>query len=399
MKFILFFVSILFIYLNISAHKALLLVEDNEDGTVYIEAGISTGGNAKGNKIYVTELGSGRPIWEGEVPDSGNFDIQMPTVPYIVTLDMGEGHKVTRRGPFPEDKQNNDNNIKQLDIIKKTQDFSEGKVVAVALPPIEKIVRYLVKGTDVQVLNMLGSNSTIHEIDEFIKNNENEFIKNAKVLDAVIGIRSLWPEEKLFNYVRRYNIRCIEIDLASPVDPQTSGVGIKYYDGIPNFNVWHSYTNISKMLEIAATDLSNLFPKEKEQILLNLSNVKKEIFKSKSEMEALLSSIDNVDVAVIGNVFDYILDEAGVFKVISLNEKKSYRKEKDYQKLKDFYSSTENRILIHKWSPVDKKLQEIIKSYNVNVVILEDGMGQLNKDLILETVKKNYTKLYSALKK
>ena len=81
------------------AHNVLLMIDDNEDGTIYIETGISTGGNAAGSKLIVTERATGRPLWQGVVPDSGAVTIPRPKVPYSVTLNMGEGHKVTQKGP------------------------------------------------------------------------------------------------------------------------------------------------------------------------------------------------------------------------------------------------------------------------------------------------------------
>ena len=84
---------------SIFAHNVLLMVDDNEDGTIYIETGISTGGTAAGSKLYITERATGRPLWQGVVPDSGSITLPRPKVPYSVSLSMGPGHKVTQKGP------------------------------------------------------------------------------------------------------------------------------------------------------------------------------------------------------------------------------------------------------------------------------------------------------------
>ena len=84
---------------SIFAHNVLLMVDDNGDGTIYIETGLSTGGTAAGSKLYITERATGRPLWQGVVPDSGSITLPRPNVPYSVTVSMGPGHKVTQKGP------------------------------------------------------------------------------------------------------------------------------------------------------------------------------------------------------------------------------------------------------------------------------------------------------------
>lgn len=83
------------------AHKPLLAVEDNEDGTIYLEAGFSDGSSAAGHKVILTEEKTGKVIAEHTVGEDGTLEVEKPKVPYTVTLDAGEGHIVTRPGPPP----------------------------------------------------------------------------------------------------------------------------------------------------------------------------------------------------------------------------------------------------------------------------------------------------------
>ena len=82
------------------AHAALLFVEDNADGSIYIEAGISTGESAEGALIFIKDKTTGQTLSRLALPDSGKLNLPMPAVPYTVTLDMGEGHQVTKTGPL-----------------------------------------------------------------------------------------------------------------------------------------------------------------------------------------------------------------------------------------------------------------------------------------------------------
>jgi hypothetical protein len=84
------------------AHNVELFVEDNGNGTIYIETGVSTGGPAAGAKIIVRDKATTQPLSMFAMPDSGKINIPMPAVPYTITLDMGTGHVETKTGPFKD---------------------------------------------------------------------------------------------------------------------------------------------------------------------------------------------------------------------------------------------------------------------------------------------------------
>lgn len=84
------------------AHKPLLAVEDNRDGTIYIEAGFSDGSSAAGHKILIKDKQSGKTLSEHRVGEDGTLEIKKPSVKYTVTLDAGVGHTVTQDGPPPD---------------------------------------------------------------------------------------------------------------------------------------------------------------------------------------------------------------------------------------------------------------------------------------------------------
>ncbi len=92
--------SLLFIVSLSFAHAVLLLAEPNDDGTLYIEAGLSTGDVAAGAKLLLREKATGRPLFEGAIPDSGSLNIELPTVPYVIKLNLSDGHSVTKNGPL-----------------------------------------------------------------------------------------------------------------------------------------------------------------------------------------------------------------------------------------------------------------------------------------------------------
>jgi len=83
------------------AHKPLLSVADNQDGTISIEAGFSDGSSAAGHKIILKDEKTGAVVSEHRVGEDGTLELKKPSVPYTVTLDAGEGHIVTKPGPPP----------------------------------------------------------------------------------------------------------------------------------------------------------------------------------------------------------------------------------------------------------------------------------------------------------
>ncbi len=107
----------------VSAHTPLLSLDDNEDGTVYVEGGFSDGSSAAGIKIVLTgkedykgskeelkkqggKLHKGRLILqEGKFDEYGEYTFEKPHregmgIPYLVVLDAGPGHVVERDGPI-----------------------------------------------------------------------------------------------------------------------------------------------------------------------------------------------------------------------------------------------------------------------------------------------------------
>ncbi len=99
MKFQAFILIAILGFTQLFAHRVLIMVDDNADGTITIETGLSSGGNAGGSKIILTDRASGRPLWQGIVPEDGVLTTKRPSVPYAVTLSMSEGHAITQSGP------------------------------------------------------------------------------------------------------------------------------------------------------------------------------------------------------------------------------------------------------------------------------------------------------------
>lgn len=85
------------------AHSPILLVEDNEDGTILVLAGFSNGNMAAGKKIQLKAQVSGEVLWEGTLDQNGETICPKQTTPYTVFFDGGPGHTIEKPGPLPQE--------------------------------------------------------------------------------------------------------------------------------------------------------------------------------------------------------------------------------------------------------------------------------------------------------
>ena len=93
----------IFVFVSLSlnflfAHSVVLNVVDNEDGTMEIFGGFSTGQSAAGAKIFIKSKIDNKILFEDRIPESGELTIKVPKEPYSIILDSGPGHKVEKDG-------------------------------------------------------------------------------------------------------------------------------------------------------------------------------------------------------------------------------------------------------------------------------------------------------------
>lgn len=124
--------------------------------------------------------------------------------------------------------------------------------------------------------------------------------------DAVIGLRSLWPDDSLYPLARRSNIRIVEIDAARPVDGVLPGIAVQPGVGGLNSQPWLSSNNMGRMADVMAADLVRLAPAAKPRIDANLAALKQQLLKLSADSEARLAKADNVSVVSFSDRFAYL---------------------------------------------------------------------------------------------
>ncbi|MEJ8864235.1 metal ABC transporter substrate-binding protein [Pseudomonas jessenii] len=182
--------------------------------------------------------------------------------------------------------------------------------VLASLPITYGLGEVLLKGTDVSLeraapTNLPGSRQTAY----FTGRGAPSLAKLASDADAVIGLRSLWPDDPLHPIARRSNIRIVEVDAARPVDGALPGIAVQpdnKVDGL-NSQPWFSSNNMGRMADVMAADLVRLAPKAKPKIDANLATLKQRLLKLSAESEARLANVDNLSVMSLSDHFGYLI--------------------------------------------------------------------------------------------
>lgn len=127
----------------------------------------------------------------------------------------------------------------------------------------------------------------------------------AQSADAVVGLRSVWPEDSLFPLARRTNIRIVEIDAARPVDGVLPGVALN--PGAPGDgqHAWLDPTNLGRMADIVAHDLKQMAPNSAQPITEQLAGFKREVVTLTAKAGTALAALEDVTVFSLSDRLDY----------------------------------------------------------------------------------------------
>jgi ABC-type Zn uptake system ZnuABC Zn-binding protein ZnuA len=189
-------------------------------------------------------------------------------------------------------------------------DSSKPLRVLASLPITYGLGEVLLKGTDVSLeraapANLPGSRQTAY----FTGRGAAALAKKASGADAVIGLRSLWPDDPLYPISRRSNIRIIEVDAARPVDGALPGIAVQpgsKVDGL-NSQPWLASNNMGRMADVMAADLVRLAPAAKPAIEANLATLKQRLLKLSADSEARLAAADNLSVMSLSDHLGYLI--------------------------------------------------------------------------------------------
>ncbi|WP_223456845.1 MULTISPECIES: metal ABC transporter substrate-binding protein [unclassified Pseudomonas] len=182
--------------------------------------------------------------------------------------------------------------------------------VLASLPITYGLGEVLLKGTNVSLeraapANLPGNRQTAY----FTGRGAPALAKLADAADAVIGLRSLWPDDPLYPIARRSNIRIVEVDAARPVDGALPGIAVQPANKVDGLNSqpWFSSNNMGRMADVMAADLVRLAPEAKPKIDANLAALKQRLLQLSAASEARLANADNLIVMSLSDHFGYLI--------------------------------------------------------------------------------------------
>ena len=195
----------------------------------------------------------------------------------------------------------------------------------------------------------------------------------ARDADAVIALRSLWPDDPLYPLARRSNIRIVEVDGARPVDGALPGIALRSDGGDALASQpWLNINNLGRMADVIAADLSRLAPEAKPQIEANLATLKQRLLKLSAASESRLAELDNLSVASLSDHFDYLIDGLNLDLVeLSVAKDAEWTAETLAQLSADLRDNDVAAVLVQRQPPAD--LAKAISDGGSRLVLIEDS--------------------------
>ena len=264
--------------------------------------------------------------------------------------------------------------------------------VLASLPITYGLGEVLLKGTDVSLeraapANLPGSRQTAY----FTGRGAPALAKLANDTDAVIGLRSLWPDDPLYPISRRSNIRIVEVDAARPVDGALPGIALQpdnKVDGL-NSQPWFSSNNMGRMADVMAADLVRLAPEAKPKIDANLAAFKQRLLKLSAASEARLASVDNLSVMSLSDHFGYLIGSLNLELIDQDARADAEWTPEALTQLATTLKDNDVAVVLHHRQPSDA-LKAVIAGSGSRLVVLstdaEDPVAELegNVDLVIK---------------
>lgn len=180
--------------------------------------------------------------------------------------------------------------------------------VLASLPITYGLGSILLQGAEAQVVPATPANlPTSRHVSFFTGRGAGALEKAASNADAVIAVRSLWPEDPLYPMARRSNIRIVEIDAARPVDGALPGIALTSAgSNALEDRPWLSINNLGRMADVIAADLMRLSPNDAKQIASNLADIKQRLLSLSAASESRLAELDSLSVISLSPGFEYL---------------------------------------------------------------------------------------------
>lgn len=179
----------------------------------------------------------------------------------------------------------------------------------VAHPVVASLTTTLVRDTGIVVLRPVPETLPANRQLAFFSGRGAAGLGDAaRQADAVVALRSIWPDDPLFPLARRQNIRLIEIDAARPLDASLPGMALQEQEGAANALPWLDPVNLGRMVDVIASDVARLVPAAKPRIQANVAALRQQVLAITAQSEARLAVASNLAVFSLSDRLGYLVN-------------------------------------------------------------------------------------------
>lgn len=178
----------------------------------------------------------------------------------------------------------------------------------VAHPVVASLTTSLVQGTGIEVLRPVPQTLPAGRQLAFFSGRGAAGLGDAaRQADAVVALRSIWPDDPLFPLARRHNIRLVEIDAARPLDASLPGMALQEHGASANAMPWLDPVNLGRMADVIAGDIARLVPAAQPRLQTNAAALRQTVLGITSQSEATLARASNVTVFSLSDRLAYLV--------------------------------------------------------------------------------------------
>ena len=274
----------------------------------------------------------------------------------------------------------------------------KNKKVLTSIQSVYSIVKNITKDSDIEVYSIFDSDVSM-DYGKSAFDNKNLDLSSAKDAVAVVDVAKVWNNDYLYEYARRKNIRIVEIDASYSFsgNDYLSLSLLNYKNGDRNPYVWMSFQNVIKMANIAADDLSELFPENSKTIEKNLTKFSQEIKEIENGYLEKTLTLNSLSVITLTENLDYLFNDLNIF----FNYTDS--NEVTVKNVSEIMKKNNSKIFISdRW--IKKEIINEIEKKGGKFLVLDtfniprELDGKMDPDGYIKGMKENMEKLVEAMK-
>ena len=276
--------------------------------------------------------------------------------------------------------------------------FKKNKKVLTSIQSVYSIVKNITKDSDIEVYSIFDSDVSM-DYGKSAFDNKDLDLSSVKDAVAVVDVAKVWNNDYLYEYARRKNIRIVEIDASYSFsgNDYLSLSLLNYKNGDRNPYVWMSFQNVIKMANIAADDLSELFPENSKIIEKNLTNFSQEIKEIENGYLEKTLTLSSLSVITLTENLDYLFNDLNIF----FNYTDS--NEVTVKNVSEIMKRNNSKIFISdRW--IKKEIINEIEKKGGKFLVLDtfniprEVDGKMDPDGYIKGMKENMEKLVEAMK-